>query len=73
MFSQPKLKIYSLFHTLHSIKLYLISVWSLVVEVDAQYTKGVLLNPDIAPSASINQWIISSLHPSSHTWYHSWT
>jgi hypothetical protein len=31
------------------------------VEVDTRYIKGMLSNPDIAPSASINQWIISIL------------
>jgi hypothetical protein len=27
--------------------------------VDAKYIKGMLANPDIAPSASINRWIVS--------------
>jgi hypothetical protein len=38
--------------------LYLISVHNLVVETDAQYIKGMLSNPDIQPSASINRWIV---------------
>ena len=29
--------------------------------MDAKYIKGMLSNPDIAPSASINQWIVSIL------------
>jgi hypothetical protein len=33
----------------------------MIVEVDAKYIKGMLLNPDIAPSASINRWILSIL------------
>ena len=46
-FSQPKLVLYSLFHTLHSLKMYLIGVWNLIVEVNMQYIKGMLSNPDI--------------------------
>ena len=60
-FSQPKLEIYGLFRALRSLKLYLIGVRNLVAEVDARYIKGMLSNPDIAPSASINRWIISIL------------
>lgn len=60
-FSQPKLEIYGLFRALRSLRLYIIGVRNLVVEVDARYIKGMLANPDIAPSASINRWIISIL------------
>ena len=60
-FSQPKLELYGLYRTLRSLKLYLIGVRNLVVEVDAKYIKGMLSNPDIAPSASINRWILSIL------------
>jgi Integrase zinc binding domain/RNase H-like domain found in reverse transcriptase len=60
-FSQPKLEIYGLFRALRALKLYLIGVRNLTVEVDARYIKGMLSNPDIAPSASINRWIISIL------------
>ena len=31
------------------------------MEVDARYIKGMLVNPNLAPSASINCWIISFL------------
>jgi hypothetical protein len=31
------------------------------MEVDTRYIKGMLANPDIAPSASINCWIVSIL------------
>ena len=41
--------------------MYLIGIWNLIVEVNAQYIKGMLLNPDITPSASINHWIVSIL------------
>ena len=34
---------------------------NLVIEVDAKYIKGMLNNPDVVPSASINRWILSIL------------
>ncbi|OBZ76721.1 Retrovirus-related Pol polyprotein from transposon 17.6 [Grifola frondosa] len=60
-FSQPKLEIYGLFRALRALRLYLIGVRNLVIEVDARYIKGMLQNPDIAPSASINRWIVAIL------------
>ena len=60
-FSQPKLELYSLFRALRALKMYLIGVQNLVVEVDARYIKGMLANPDLAPSASMNHWIVSLL------------
>ena len=60
-FSQPKLEIYGLYRSLRSLKLYLLGVRNLIVEVDAKYIKGMLANPDIAPSASINRWILGIL------------
>ena len=60
-FSQPKLELYGLFRALRSLKMYLIGVWKLIVEVNARYIRGMLSNPDIAPSASVNRWIISIL------------
>ena len=60
-FSQPKLELYGLFRSLRALKMYLIGVWNMVVEVDARYIKGMLANPDLDPSASINRWILSIL------------
>ena len=60
-FSQAKLELYGLYRTLRSLKLYLIGIRNLIVEVDAKYIKGMLDHPDIAPSASINRWIVSIL------------
>jgi Integrase zinc binding domain/RNase H-like domain found in reverse transcriptase len=60
-FSQPKLELYGLYRTLRSLKIILLGVRNLVVEVDAAYIKGMLRNPDLAPSASINRWIVSIL------------
>jgi hypothetical protein len=60
-FSQPKLELYGLYRALRSLKLYLIGVRNLIVEVDARYIKGMLQNPDISPSASMNRWILAIL------------
>ena len=60
-FSQPKLKLYGLFQSLRALKLYLIGVRNLVIEVDARYIKGMLANPDLSLSASVNRWILSIL------------
>ena len=58
-FSQLKVELYGLFRVLRSLKVYLIGVRNLVVEVDARYIKGMLANPDLAPSASMNRWIVN--------------
>jgi hypothetical protein len=60
-FSQPKLELYGLYRSLRALKILLLGVRNLIVEVDAAYIKGMLKNPDIAPSASINRWIVSIL------------
>ena len=60
-FSQPKLELYGLFRTLRAYKIFIVGVRNLIVEVDARYIKGMLNNPDTAPSTSINRWIISVL------------
>jgi hypothetical protein len=60
-YSQPKLEIYGLYCALRSLRLYLIGVKNLIVEVDARYIQGMLTNPDISPSASINRWIVAIL------------
>jgi len=60
-FSQPKLELYGLFRALHTYKIFIVGVRNLIVEVDTRYIKGMLNNPNIVPSASINHWIISIL------------
>jgi hypothetical protein len=60
-FSQPKLEIYGLYRAFRELRLWLIGIRNLVVEVDARYIKGMLNNPDIVPSASINRWILAIL------------
>ena len=60
-FSQPKLELYGLFRALRAYKIFLVGVRNLIIEVDARYIRGMLNNPDTAPSASINRWIVSIL------------
>jgi hypothetical protein len=52
-FSQPKLELYGLYRALRAYKMFLVGVRNLIIEVDARYIKGMLNNPDIAPSASV--------------------
>jgi RNase H-like domain found in reverse transcriptase len=60
-FSQPKLEIYGLYRALRALRMYMIGLRKFVVETDVKYIKGMLANPDIQPSASINRWIVSIL------------
>lgn len=57
-FLQAKLEICGLYSALRVYKLYLIRCGNLMIEVDAQYIKGMLAKPDISPLASINRWIL---------------
>jgi Integrase zinc binding domain len=41
--------------------MYIVGVKNFVVEVDAKYIKGMINNPDIQPSATINRWIAGIL------------
>ena len=56
-YSQAKLELYGLYRSLHSLRIFIIGITNLVVETDASYIKGMINNPDIIPSASINRWI----------------
>ena len=56
-YSQPKIELYGLFRTLRALRMHIIGATDLVVELDAQYVRGMLNNPDIQPSAAINRWI----------------
>ena len=57
-FSQAKLELYGLYCMLRALKPLLIGIRNLVVEVDTKYIMGMPKNPDIAPSASMNRWIL---------------
>jgi len=56
-YSQPKLELFGLYKALRHWRIYIISVKTLHVEVDAQYIKGMLNEPDLQPNAAINRWI----------------
>jgi hypothetical protein len=56
-YSQPKIELYGLFRTLREERIHLIGVRDLIVEMDASSVKGMLNNPDLQPSATINRWI----------------
>ena len=58
-FSQPKLELYGLFRALRALRFHLVGVRKLVVETDATAIKDMLANPDVAPSAVMNRWIIA--------------
>jgi len=60
-YSQAKIELYGLFRALKSVKMYIVGVKNFVVEVDAKYIKGMINNPDIQPSATINRWIAGIL------------
>ena len=60
-FSQPKLELYGLYRALRAYKIFIVGVRNLTVEVDARYIKGMLNNPDLAPLASVNHWIVAIL------------
>jgi len=55
------LELYGLFQALNATKLWLIGAKKLVVEVDAQYIKGMLNKPDLYPNAAMNRWIAAIL------------
>jgi len=60
-YSQAKIELYGLFQALRALCLHLVGVHNLIVEMDAQFIKGMLANPDIQPNAAINRWIAAIL------------
>ncbi|KAA1478919.1 hypothetical protein DENSPDRAFT_754094, partial [Dentipellis sp. KUC8613] len=56
-YSQPKLELFGLYRALRHYRLYIIGIQNFYVEVDAQYIKGMLNEPDLQPNAAINRWI----------------
>jgi len=55
------LELYGLFQALNATKLWLIGAKKLVVEVDAQYIKGILNKLDPHLNATMNRWIAAIL------------
>jgi hypothetical protein len=60
-YSQPKIELYGLFCTLRALRMHVVGITNLVVEMDAQYVRGMLSNPDVQPNAAINCWIAAIL------------
>ena len=56
-FSQPKRELFGVKEALRLNKQMLFGVRKLIVETDAKYIKGMLQNPDMMPTATINRWI----------------
>ena len=56
-FSQPKRELYGVKRALEALQYWLLGCRRLVVETDALYIKGMLANPGMGPSATINRWI----------------
>ena len=60
-YSQAKLELYGLFHSLRVVHVFIFRATNLVVEMDAKYVKGMINNPDLTPNATINRWIAGIL------------
>ncbi len=60
-YSQPKIELYGLFRVLCTLRVHLIGIKNLVVEMDAQFIRGMIWNPDIQPNVAINCWIVAIL------------
>jgi len=60
-YSQAKLELYGLFWALQAVRVFIFGAANLVVEMDAKYVKGMINNPDLQPSMTINRWITSIL------------
>lgn len=56
-FSQPKRELFGLKEALRLNKRWLFGVRKLIVEMDAKYIKGMIENPDMMLTATINRWI----------------
>ncbi len=53
-----KLELYGLYRALRMLHFQLIGVHKLLVEMDVSSTHGMLQNPDMAPSVTMNRWIV---------------
>ena len=60
-YSQAKLELYGLFHSLCAVQVFIFGVTNLVVEMDTKYVKGMINNPDLQPNVTINWWIAGIL------------
>ena len=60
-YSQPKIELYGLFRTLRALRMHIVGIANLVIEMDAQYVRGMLNNPDVQLNTAINRWIAAIL------------
>ena len=60
-YSQFKLELFGLYHSLRQSRFHLAGVKNLYIEVDAKYVKDMLNNPDLQPNATLNRWIAGIL------------
>jgi len=58
---QAKLELYGLYCMLYTVCVYIFGIMNLMVKVNAKYIKGMINNPDLQPSTTINQWITGIL------------
>ncbi|TFY76788.1 hypothetical protein EWM64_g7225 [Hericium alpestre] len=56
-YSQAKIELYGLFRALRALRIHIVGLKHFTVEMDAQYIRGMLNNPDIQPNAAMNRWI----------------
>lgn len=56
-YSQSKIELYGLCRALRAVRNWVIGLPLLIVEVDAEYIKGMLSNPDEIPNRTLNRWI----------------
>ena len=54
---QPKSELFGLFRVLEAAKYWLLGCRNLIIETNAKYIKGMLLNPGMGPNAAIMRWI----------------
>lgn len=56
-YGQAKLELFGLLVALKATRAYTIGLKHLVVELDAEYVKGMINNPETIPNATLNRWI----------------
>ena len=60
-YSQAKLKLFRLFHTLKQTQLFTIGVKNFIIEMDAKFIKGMLNSPALHPNDAVNLWVSAIL------------
>ena len=60
-YSQAKLELYGLFHTLKATQLYTIGIKCFIVEMDTKFIKGMINNSTLHPNDTVNRWIAAIL------------